>query len=120
MEKLVSKLAGLGIAGLVLFFVIGTSGLAGAATLTSSLAVLGGPLGMLGGIFTLGLLEMAASGITKYGFDAIAKGVVEELITKGKSKDEIIEEINDFPVISNDLKTKLRDFVNNYTEKKQG
>lgn len=112
MEKIVSKLAGLGVTGLVLAVVIATSGYAGGAALASALAVLGGPFGMLGGIAVLLLISATVDAIAKYGIEKIALGIVNELVNKGKSKDEIIIEINNFPIISSDLKAKLRDFVN--------
>ena len=112
MEKAISKLAGLGVAGLVLAVVIGTTGFAGAAALTASLAILGGPFGMLGGLAVLGIISIAAAAIAKYGIDQIALGVVQKLLQQGKSKEQIISEINAFPIISGDLKAKLRDFVN--------
>ena len=48
MDKLVSKIAALGIPGLVLVTAIGATGLAGGAAITTALAALG-PGGILGG-----------------------------------------------------------------------
>lgn len=56
MDRLVSKIAALGVPGLVLLVAMSATGYAGAAALTTALAALGGPLGMLGGIAVLGLL----------------------------------------------------------------
>ena len=50
MDELINKLAGFGVAGLVLVVVMGVSGFAGAAAITTALAALGGPFGMLGGL----------------------------------------------------------------------
>jgi len=55
MDKLVSKIAALGIPGLVLVTAIGATGLAGGAAITTALAALG-PGGILGGIATLGII----------------------------------------------------------------
>jgi hypothetical protein len=103
-------------AGLVLAIVIATTGFAGAAALTTALAVLGGPLGMLGGIGVLGIIAVAAGVISKFGIDAIATGIVNSLKEKGKSTSEIISEIESFPIITRDLKNKLKDYVNKSRE----
>jgi len=111
MDELINKLAGFGVAGLVLVFVMGVSGFAGAAAITAGLAALGGPFGMLGGIAVLGILGTLSSAVAKYGVDKIAQDVIKKMLQDGKSKPSIITEINSFPLISEDLRTKLRDFV---------
>jgi hypothetical protein len=116
MDEIIDKLAGLGVAGLVLAVVIATTGFAGAAALTTALAVLGGPLGMLGGIGMLGLIAVAAGVISKFGIDAIAMGIVNSFKQNGKSSSEIISEIESFPIITKSLKNKLKDYVNKSTE----
>ncbi|ACS79495.1 hypothetical protein [Maridesulfovibrio salexigens] len=112
MDKVVDKLVGLGVPGLVLLIVMASTGLAGAAALTAALAALGGPFGMLGGLAVLGLLVMLSSSLTEYGVDALAKAVIDGLTDKGETKDSIIEQINNFPLISSEMKGKLRDHVN--------
>ncbi len=114
MDSLITKLAGLGVPGLVLIFVMGSTGFAGAAALTTALAALGGPFGMLGGIAVLGILATLATAIAQYGVDEIAKKVVSEMINSGRVTSDIINEINSFPLISTDLRAKLRDFVQNH------
>jgi hypothetical protein len=49
-QRVVESLVALGVPGLVLLVAVATSGFAGAAALTTGLATLGGPLGMVGGI----------------------------------------------------------------------
>ena len=49
MDKLLDKIAALGVPGVVLAVAMETTGYVGAAALTTALATLGGPLGMLGG-----------------------------------------------------------------------
>jgi len=107
MDKVVDKLAGMGVAGLVLAIVISISGYAGAAALTSSLALLGGPWGMIGGIGVLLLIGSVSTAIANYGIDAVAKGIVQKMIDDGKSKSDIKSEIDSFPIISKDMKVKL-------------
>ena len=104
MDKLISKLVGFGVAGLVLLFLVYTSGVAGAAAISVALSTLGGPLGMLGGIFVFALLVMIADAIATYGIEALARGVVEGLCNKGYSKEKLIKEVEKFPLISQGLK----------------
>ena len=68
MDKLVSKIAALGIPGLVLVTAIGATGLAGGAAITTALAALG-PGGLLGGIATIGKIGLITEGISQYGED---------------------------------------------------
>ena len=78
MDKLVSKIAALGIPGLVLVTAISATGLAGGAAITTALAALG-PGGILGGITTLDIIGLISEGIAQYGVDAIVSAVVKEL-----------------------------------------
>jgi hypothetical protein len=86
MDQLVDKIAALGVPGLVLVVTMAVTGWAGAAALTTALALLGGPFGMLGGIALLGILGLISKGLSDYGFEAIFKAIVDELMRKGKSK----------------------------------
>jgi len=79
--------------------------------LVAALAFLGGPFGMIGGIAALLLISAVSTAIAKYGIDAIAEGVVKKMINDGKSKSKIISEIESFPIISDDLKSKLKNYV---------
>lgn len=107
MEKIVSKIAALGVPGLVLVIAISATGLSGAAAITAALAALG-PFGMLGGIATLGVISLASHGLVEFGFDTIFVAVVKELYKKGECKDSILTKINKYPV-SKSLKRKLRE-----------
>ena len=107
MDKIVSKVAALGVPGLVLVIAIGATGLAGGAAITAALAALG-PGGMIGGIVTLGVIGLLSEGIAKYGVDAIFSSVVKELYKRGESKESILEKIKKYP-ISRDLKRKLNE-----------
>lgn len=107
MEKVISKVAALGIPGLVLVVVMGATGLTGAAALTAALAALG-PAGMIGGIITLGVISVLSQGLTEFGFSAIFSGVVKELYKKGESKESILRKIKKYP-LSKSLKRKLKE-----------
>lgn len=109
MDKLIAKIAALGIPGLILLIAINATGLAGAAALTAGLAALG-PGGMIGGIACLGVAGLIAHGLSEFGFDAIYSGVVKELYKKGETKASILEKIENYPV-SKSLKLKLKDQI---------
>lgn len=111
MDKIISKIAALGIPGLILVLAIGATGLAGGAAITTALAALG-PGGMIGGIATLGVIGLLSEGISKYGVDAIFSAVVKELYKRGETKDSILKKIKKYP-ISKDLKRKLTEYIEN-------
>lgn len=83
MEKIVSKIAALGVPGLVLMIAISATGLSGAAAITTALAALG-PFGILGGIATLGIIGLLSQGIVEFGFNALFTAVVKELYKRGR------------------------------------
>lgn len=111
MDELVDKLAGLGVAGLVLVGLVATSSYAGAVAITTSLALLGGPFGMIGGVLVLTLIAAISSTIAKVGVEALAKAVVQKLKDSGSLESAIIQEINNFPMISEGLRAQLREYV---------
>lgn len=107
MEKIVTSLAGLGVVGQILTADMAATGLAGTASITAALSMLG-PGGMVGGVVTLGAAALAAKGIAEFGFDAIFIGVVKELIARGESIDGMIANVDKLPV-SKSLKLKVKD-----------
>lgn len=111
MDKIVNQIVALGVPGLVLLVAMAITGWAGAAAITAGLAMLGGPFGMLGGIAVLGILGTISRGLADYGFEAIFTATVEELKKKGKTKYQIENEINSYP-ISRELKLKIKDYLN--------
>ena len=111
MDKVVGVIASLGVPGLVLLVAMAVTGWAGAAAITAGLASLGGPFGMLGGIAMLGVFLLIARAITKFGFESVFKAVLTKLKEDGMTNDEIIQKIENYP-ISNDLKLKLKEFIN--------
>lgn len=106
MDKIIDKIAALGVPGLVLLVAMAASGWAGGAAIVTALATLGGPLGMLGGIGALIVLALISKGLTSYGFEAMFKATVNKLVAQGTSKDEIRKKVSKYP-ISKDLKRKI-------------
>jgi len=111
MDKIVEKIVGLGVPGLILLVAISVGGYAGAAALTSGLAILGGPLGMLGGIGVLGLSVYISQAISKHGFEIIYSKTIKGLLEKGETKESILSKIDKYP-ISKGLKLNLKDLLN--------
>ncbi len=109
MDKIVSKIAALGVPGLVLTVAIGATGLAGGAAITTALVAIG-PGGMIGGLVTLGVIGLISEGISKYGVDAIFSAVVKELYRRGETKEQLKQKIKRYP-ISKDLKRKLNEYI---------
>ena len=110
MDKIISKVAALGVPGIILIVAISATGLSGAAAITAALAAIG-PGGILGGIAVLGVTGLLVEGLSEYGFDAIFTGVVKELYKRGETKASILAKIDRYP-ISKSLKRKTREAVN--------
>lgn len=89
------------------------TGFNGAVALTTALAALG-PGGMIGGVMTLCVAGALADLITEYGFDKVAEAVLNELYSKGQSKESIKSKVSKYP-ISSKLKSKLYDIVDNFS-----
>lgn len=109
MDKMVAKIAALGVPALVLIIAISATRLYGAAAITTALAALG-PFGMLGGIATLGVIGLIFDAIAKFGISAIFSGVVAKLLKQGETKDSIIAKVEKYP-ISRLLKRKLKEQI---------
>ena len=70
-------------------------------------------LGMLGGLALLGVLILISKAITEFGFEAIFKAVLSELKKKGTSAENIINQVENYP-ISGDLKRTLKEHVSKW------
>lgn len=95
MDRIVNKIAGLGVPGIMLMVAISMTGLSGAAAITAALALLG-PGGMLGGIAFL-LAGAVTSALTEFGFDALFKAVIKKLYKNGETKETIRRKIEKGP-----------------------
>jgi hypothetical protein len=74
--------------------------------IVTALAVLGGPLGMLGGIAALGIMGLVADAVAEYGLSIIFAAVVAGLVKEGHSRADIRRKINGYP-ITDGLKKKI-------------
>ncbi len=108
-QKSIEGLVALGVPGLVLLVAVATSGFAGAAALTSALAALGGPFGMIGGVGVLLLLVPVSKALARHGLPRMAQAVVHGLVEKGESRESIRQKIRAIPkwVISEELRTSI-------------
>lgn len=105
--KLIKDIAGYGVAGLVMVYLVATAGVTGAAAVVTALAALGGPFGMLGGVVVLILLKEIAEALAEYGMKKILRSVADELRKQGKSNSEIRKEIIDMPLITDTAKNQI-------------
>ena len=108
MDEFVRKAAALGLPAIMLVIVMATTGLAGAAAITTALAALGGPLGMLGGIGLLGIIGLATETLSKYGLEAVLIEIYRQRLQNGNSKSSLCGEIRNLP-ISTELKRTLKE-----------
>ncbi|MDB9527280.1 hypothetical protein PN498_14870 [Oscillatoria sp. CS-180] len=109
MDEFVGKAAGIGLPIVVLLITMSTTGLAGAAAITASLAFLG-PGGMIGGIILLSIVGLAADMLTRFGLDVLLVAIYKERCAKGETTETLMGEIDWLP-LSNDLKLKLREAI---------
>nr|WP_290222760.1 hypothetical protein [Trichocoleus desertorum] len=109
MDDAFRKVAALGLPGVMLVIAMATTGFAGAAAITTALAVLGGPFGMLGGIGILGITALVADSLAKVGIEGFLRGIYCER-RKAESRERLVREIQGLP-ISDDLKRLLKDVV---------
>ncbi|GAB4178336.1 MAG: hypothetical protein Fur005_40590 [Roseiflexaceae bacterium] len=87
--------------------IAGGMGLAGGAVITTALAMLGGPVGMVGGLLALGTLSTIASVVAKYGIDAILVATFTARQESGITNEQIHTDIDQL-WISDELKLKLK------------
>ena len=96
MDRIIEKIVGLGVPGVMLLVSMSMTGLYGAAAITAGLALLG-PGGMLGGIATLLVASAITAALTEYGFDALFRGVIKKLYAKGETKESLARKIKRGP-----------------------
>ncbi|MBD2200751.1 MULTISPECIES: hypothetical protein [Calothrix] len=107
MDEVVTKVAALGLPGVILAIAMAATGFTGAAAITAALAFLGGPAGMLGGIAVLGLTGLIT--------EALAKVSLEDFLTavycqrrQTEPHGKLLEEIDSLSLFNGDMKERLK------------
>ena len=112
MDEFVERLAGIGVPALVFLIIMSTTGLAGAAAITATLALLG-PGGMIGGVITLTVIGAGASVISKYGYSAIITATCKKIMQKDNlTREQMCEKIDKYPItkgLKEKVKAKIRE-----------
>ena len=111
MDKVVQKLAALGVPGLVVLAVAATTGLFGGAAMLAALAAMGGPFGIVGGFAAIALLALAVDAVAQWGFEALAKAVVAQIIKSGTSREKIRSTIEGYWMLSKGLRKTMLEHV---------
>jgi rhodanese-related sulfurtransferase len=106
-DSLLEFASSLGIAGYAFIIICGSSGYAGAAAVTATLAGFG-PAGMVGGIVSFAAATILLKGILKYGADELAAAVAKRLYAKGKTKEELLKDLEKLP-LSKSKKDRIRE-----------
>ena len=108
LNDFVRKVAALGTPGIVFLVAMSSTGFAGAAAVTSALALLGGPAGMYGGIAVLPIIAIAADYLTKYGLEFLIAKIYQNRIGQdGQTVEAVVREITELRFLSESSKTKV-------------
>ena len=110
MDELIRKVAALGLPAVILAIVMASTGLAGAAAITSALAILGGSAGMFGGMVVLGTSGILADILAKFGIE-LALMRIYEIRSEKENVEKLCQEIDNLPYISNELKQKVKTLI---------
>lgn len=106
------KIAALGTPGIVFLVAMSSTGFAGAAAVTSALALLGGPAGIYGGIAILPIIAIAADYLAKYGLEFILAKIYQTKVEQdGLTVAVVVKEITDLKFLSESSKRKIIDQV---------
>jgi len=108
LNDFVRKVAALGTPGIVFLVAMSSTGFAGAAAVTSALALLGGPAGMYGGIAILPIIAVATDYLAKYGLEFLVAKVYQNRIDQdGQTVEAVVREITELRFLSESSKTKV-------------
>jgi hypothetical protein len=97
------NLFGLSVALIVYLLLGNTTQSTGVIAFTFTLIYLGfgEPFNIIGGIITLGIIASISSIFIKYGVDALALNIVKRLMKEGKTKIQIINKMDKYPLSEN-------------------
>jgi hypothetical protein len=107
MDEVIQKVAALGLPGVILVIVMATTGLTGAAAITTALAILGGPAGMLGGIAVLGLTGLITEGLAKTGLENLLTAIYCDR-RRQEPQGKLLTELDSLIILDGDVKNRLR------------
>lgn len=119
MDKIVSKIVGLGVPGLILLVAISIAGPAGGAAITVALSSIG-PGGMVAGVITLVFIGLIADAIASFGFEAIFKGVMTEFYKRGETREQLIAKVKGYKLLSKGIKLKVIGYIQGFDETESG
>ncbi len=111
MDEVVRTVAALGLPGVILVITMATTGFTGAAAITTALAFLGGPAGMLGGIAALGVTGLVAQALSTVGIYGLLTEVYRYRAQSAVPRNSLLREIDNLPIIDMNLRRHLRDVV---------
>lgn len=110
MDEVIRTVAAFGFPGVILLIVMATTGLSGAAAITSALAILGGPVGMLGGIGALLVVGKLADLLAQFGTELVLIRIYE-IRSEKEPLEKLCHEIDNLPFINNELKQKVKTVI---------
>jgi hypothetical protein len=96
MDEVARTIASLGLPGIMLavaLSIAGGMGLVGAAAITTALAMLGGPFGMMGGIGVLLAATAVGNAVSRYGIEEVLVAAYLERLRQGESLGSLCAEI---------------------------
>lgn len=111
MDEVVRTVAALGLPGVILVIAMATKGFTGAAAITTALAFLGGPAGMLGGIAALGVTGLIAQALSTVGVYGLLTEVYRYRPQSAVPRNLLLNEINNLPIMDMNLRHHLREVV---------
>ncbi|OUL36940.1 hypothetical protein BV372_04695 [Nostoc sp. T09] len=115
MDEVVKKLAAIGLPCIILAVLMATTGLKDAAAITTALAFLGGPAGMVGGIAALGLIGLISHALAKVILEGFLTGIYSHR-RQTQSHTKLFKEIDFLLLFDRNLKERLKATVKTYTK----
>lgn len=110
MDEVVKKVAALGLPGVVLVVVMATTGFSGAAAITTALAMLGGPAGMLGGIGVIAMTALITNALADVGLENLLTAIYC-FRRQSEPHDRLVQELDRIPFFDNHLQIRLKETI---------
>jgi hypothetical protein len=110
MDEIIKKIAALGLPGIILVIVMATTGLTGTAAITTALAILGGPTGILGGLVVLGVTGLISETLAQISLEDFLIAIYcQRRQTEPQGK--LIAEIDSLSLVDPQMKARLKTCV---------